>query len=102
MYVHDLSLCTEFSVTLFADDTYLMLSDKRTDYLEQKVTAELVKIGCRLRANKLILNYTKTNYMLINRVFGFNNSDFEVQIDRNVISRVSSVKYLGVCIKDKL
>ena len=46
MYVNDLPLCTEFSVTLFADDTNLMLSDKRIDYLEQKVNAELAKIDC--------------------------------------------------------
>ena len=80
MYVNDLSLCTKFFVTLFADDTYLMLSDKRIDYLQQKVNALLVKIGCWLRTNKLTLNNTKTNYMLINRVFGFNNSDFEVRL----------------------
>ena len=96
MYVNDLPLCTEFSVTLFADDTYLMHSDKRIDYPEQKVSAELAKIGCWLRTFKLTLNYTKTNYMLINRVFGFNNSDFEVQIGHSVISRVSFVKYLQV------
>ena len=47
-------------------------------------------------------NATKTNYMLINKGFEFNNSDFEVQIDHNIISRVSSIKYLGVCIDDKL
>ena len=54
--VNDLPLCIKFSVTLYAVNTYLMLSDERIDYLEQKVNAELIKIGYWLRANKLTLN----------------------------------------------
>ena len=65
MYVNNRPLFTKFSVTLYAEDTYLMLSDNYLGSLEKKENVELEKINYWLRANKLSLNYFKTNYMLI-------------------------------------
>ena len=65
MYVNDLPLFTKFSVTLYAEETYLMLSDNYLGSLEKNENVELEKINYWMRANKLSLNYSKTNYMLI-------------------------------------
>ena len=55
MYVKDLPFFTKFLVTLYADDTYLMLSDQ---HLDSKVNAKLAKINYWMQANKLSLIIT--------------------------------------------
>ena len=51
-------------------------------------------------ANKLSLNLVKTSY----GAFGDNNvsNDFELKIGATVLKRVTSYKYLGIIIDDKL
>jgi len=49
---------------LYANDTYLMLSDTNLDQLEKRVNLELEKIDAWMIQNKMSLNYSKTNYLL--------------------------------------
>ena len=44
MYINDLRLASNFCTTLFADDTYLNMSDNNLNCLENRVNDELVKI----------------------------------------------------------
>ena len=55
LYVNDLPQVSEFSTTLFADDTYLALSDKSLVSLETKVNTQLQNIDIWLRRNILSL-----------------------------------------------
>ena len=54
----------QLQTTLYADDTYLSLSDILLISLENRVNMELVTIDHWLRKNKLSLNYAKSNYNL--------------------------------------
>jgi len=66
LYINDLPLASEFSATLYADDTYLALSVKCLTQLEVKVNDQLQCISVWLQKNKLSLNYFKTTYLLFN------------------------------------
>ena len=68
MYINDLPLSSDFDVTIFADDIFLLISHTgiNLDKLETRVNYELRKIDYWLCKNKLSLNYVKANYMIIN------------------------------------
>jgi len=44
LYINDIPQKTNFTTTLYADDTYLMLSDTNLDQLEKRVNLELEKL----------------------------------------------------------
>ena len=103
MYVNDLPKFSEFSTTLFADDTYLTLSDKNLADLENRANDQLKNIDIWLRSNKLSLNYSKTKYILINKQPQISvQYKFKLVIKQNIIERATSVKYLGVYLDEKM
>lgn len=103
LYINDVPLTTNFNTTLYADDTYLMLSDTNLDKLEKRVNTELEKIDEWLIQNKLSLNYSKTNYLLINKDPRKKvESEFKLNIRDNVLNRYESVKYLGLYIDQNI
>ena len=67
LYINDLPLASEFSTTLFADDTYLTLSHNNLFELEKKVNIQMHHIDNWMCQNKLSLNYSKTTYLLFNK-----------------------------------
>ena len=103
LYINDLPLASKFSATLYADDTYLALSDKNLTQLETRVNDQLQFINAWLQSNKLSLNYTKTTYMLFSKhphqAVGLN---FKVMLNQQEIKRSQSVTYLGLCFDEKL
>ena len=100
IYINDLNLCSNFNLNLFADDAYLSLSHKSPKILEQNVNAELIKVTNWLNLNKLSLNITKTNYLIItNKKISY---DFNIQIGLNKIQQETTAKYLGIIIDNKL
>ena len=44
MYVNNLPKCSEFTTTLFADDTYLTLSDESLTNIENRADKQLTNI----------------------------------------------------------
>ena len=64
--INDLPQASHFNTTLFADDTYLALSDKNVIDWERRVNNELRNIDAWLK-KKLSLNSSKSCYMLINK-----------------------------------
>ena len=61
----------------------------------------LCKIDHWLRANKLSLNYNKTNFMLLT-FRKHNPASFKVIINNHNISPEDNLKYLGVLLDNKL
>ena len=88
--------------TLYADDTCIFYEDSDIVRLQNYVNSDLKKISNWLNSNKLLLNMEKTCYMLFKK--RNQNKDFElnIAINNSIIKKVSSVKYLGVNIDDKL
>jgi len=90
---------SNFNTVLYADDINLHISGENHEILEKTVNHELKKIDHWVRGNKLCINYSKSNFMLMNN---HKNINFSVSINHHQISKQSSLKYLGVILDDKL
>jgi len=98
-YINDIVKASNFNIVLYADDINLHISGKKHEILEKTINYELKKIDHWVRANKLCIKYSKTNFMLMNN---HKNINFSVSINHHPISKQSSLKYLGVILDDKL
>ena len=88
---------------LFADDTLLMLSDHNLEILQKKVNEQMINIDRWFRKNKLSLNYSKTNFMQINKQPKTPVVEkFVITLNDTILKRVSVVKYLRLFIDDTL
>jgi len=67
MYINDWPNCSTFTTVLYADDTYLCLSDKNVNDLQFWVNSKLLKVDRWMRLNKLSINNCKSAYMLISK-----------------------------------
>ena len=67
MYINDLPRASKFRTNLFADDACLCLSDPDMCSLQNRVNTEPKNVDAWLRSNKLSVNYSKTNFMLIKK-----------------------------------
>ena len=96
-------LSSDFSTTLFADDTYLSLSNSNLKTLERNTNIELTKIDKWFCENKLSINYNKTFFLLFNKQIQKPLSEnFHLVHDQTSLQRHQAVKYLGIIIDDKL
>ena len=79
LYINDLPLVSEFSITLFADDTYLTLLHNNLLELEKKVNIQMHYINNWMCQNKLSLNYSKTTYLLFYKhIYLVQSTNFKV------------------------
>ena len=81
-----------------------MLSGAKINELNENVNRESVKVEHWLNANKLSLNYTKTNNLLIKpfKKKCVESFDFAVKIKGVKIDRCYSIKYLGILLDKDL
>ena len=100
LYMNDLPLNTNFKVNLFADDTNRIMSGSDAKQLEMDVNNELANVDTWMRKNKLSINFSKPEYMLISRKK--EKSQFKIFKNDNEISKNDHTKYLGVLLDNKL
>ena len=100
LYINDLVNCSNFNVTLFADDACLMQSNRDLVMLEKIVNTELEKINTWAKINKLTINYEKTFYMLFSKRNITTN--IKLSMNKTTLTRVSEFKYLGIVLHEKL
>ena len=100
LYINSLPSVTKFNTLLFADDTTLTLSNESVRELEKSVNSELTNVVAWMQANKLTINFKKTNFIL----FGDKSQRHSMNIfcSQQTIFQVDSVKYLGILIDFKL
>ena len=101
IYLNDLTKCTTCSTSLYADDAAFLASADNVDDLELRLNRESTLILEWMNTNKLTLNYAKTKSMLFSRKRG-NQTTIRIAINSNQIECVSTFKYLGVIIDQKL
>ena len=105
LYINDIASTSSTNPRLFVIDTCLVLKDKKLENLQPKIRTEVTKISKWLIANKLILNLSKSNVMIIDsiKVKHFKNSynDFTKLADIDV-KNVNLVKYLGISLDKNL
>jgi len=100
VYINNIAKASLFHTTLFADDINLRMSNFCFNVLQTTVNLELYEIDHWLRANKLSLNYKKTNFMLLNSQ-KHSPTSFKVIINNHSISPADKLKYLGVLLVNK-
>ena len=98
IYINDLSNCSNFKTTLYADDSVLTLSHKNVKCLQTMLNFELPKINAWLKSNQLSLNVNKTYFLFFTKT----KEKIFPQINDCKIKQAYCVKYLGVFLDDKL
>ena len=81
LYVNDLPNMCSLDVRLFADDACLLYSDRGNGSIEESVNYELEKVSTWLKANKLTVNYSKSNFMLFTNKKKFNNQQISIKME---------------------
>ena len=89
---------------MFADDTNLTISGKNYFELQNGTNHDLENIRQWLLANKLSLNTTKTEFLIIGSNYNLANLGYspEIRLGDTSIKRVYSAISLGVYIDDRL
>ena len=105
LYINDLPNCLQHSQPrMYADDTSITFAGSDVDEINNCINLDLERIRVWLAANRLTLNMTKTEFLLIGSKQRLSN--FTVNPTANInqfpIKRVSTVKSLGVHIDENL
>ena len=105
LYINDLPNCLQYSMpSMFADDMNIAVTGNSSEMIEIKLNSDLSKIHTWLVSNKLTLNVSKTEYMIIgsryhlSKIIEYPN----INIGGQNIKIVESNKSLGVVIDEKL
>ena len=87
----------------FADDTNIFSAGASLDAIFNVLHCELESISTWLRGNKLVLNVSKSNYMIMTsprkKIL---TNHYTLCIDSHVVEGVSEYKFLGVIIDDRM
>ena len=106
LFINDVSnVVKHCHLSLYADDTCLYFSSSDPNVMSVSVNEDLQNISSWLSDNKLILNITKSEYMLIGsqrRLVKFNDSHLTLAIGGESLNRVTKCKYLGVILDANL
>ena len=102
-YINDIANIPNLdsSPRLFADDTNVFFSGKDPDELMKKGNATVKLIQDWMTTNKLCLNSDKTCFIIFNRS-QFNNNIIRLYLNGVELTQVTSVKFLGVTMDERL
>ena len=89
---------------MYADDTCFLMNGTDLHKLIKQLNIELVSFCNWFKSNKLSLNTEKTFYMIFHRARLKITEDINLNLimDNITLSKVSSIKYLGVIVDHKL
>ena len=101
IYINDIYKSSQILLfRLFADDTSILLANKNLDILEQTTNSELQRVSVWLLANKLSLNVSKSNFLLISS--RKTDRNIKLKINNRDLKQENYAKYLGGIIDNKL
>ncbi len=101
IYINDItSSSNKLNFVLYADDTNIFLQGKDLNELKSTLNEELKKVSDWIKSNKLMLNTSKTHFMLSHSLNQTN--DIEIKINNNKINEVKDTKFLGIILDNKL
>ena len=91
---------------IFADDTNVFASARNLKDLEEIVNSELKKVKIWCDVNRLSINFTKTNFMII-KSSKKKDDQVGIKIESadgtiNVLQRKQKIKYLGVLLDETM
>jgi len=107
LYVNDIvNTSNKFNFTLFADDTTILYSHKDIKNQVPVINRELQEVSNWFKANKLSVNASKTNFMLMgtpqttSKYDDDGNECLEIVLNETKLERVVSTKFLGIIIDE--
>ena len=91
LYINDIANVSYiFKINLFADDTSLFHTHDNFEILIKETNEELIRISTWLATNKLVLNISKTNYMIFtSKGKSYNKHVSNIKMDGNNIQQVN-------------
>ena len=100
VYINDFRLCLDNTESgHFADDTFILYSNKKPKTIETIVNTELKLVSSWLKLNKLSLNSDKTELIFFHsKRHTLNYDDISIKLDGNKLKPVDNIKYLGMYI----
>ena len=106
LYVNDITYTSNvLDFILFADDTTITYSHKDINNKINIVNEELKEVSNWFKANKLSVNASKTNYMILgthHMTSTKTRQDLNVVLNDTLLERVKCTKFLGVLIDECL
>ena len=106
LYVNDIVNSSNLlQFILFADDTTITFSHNDLFSQIELINRELDKVSNWFKANKLSVNASKTNFMILgtsNMTSNKNLEQIEIILDSTPLERVKFTKFLGVLIDESL
>ena len=105
LYMNDISNVSDiFVAIMYADDTSLVVNGKDLNALIQLLNTALIDLCTWFKANRLLLNTTKTFYMIFHgaRIKHMSGVADSIVMDNTILVKTSSFKYLGVIVDHKL
>ena len=103
LYVNDIvNTSNMLQFILFADDTTILFSDISSKV--DLINTELKEVTNWFKTNKLSVNASKTNFMIIGTTHQTSKpeNNIKVILDNVELSRVNKTKFLGVLIDENL
>ena len=103
LYINDLHVAIKHcKVHHFADDTNLLIINKSLKRLNKLVNSDLKHLTNWLNANKISLNFSKTELIVFKPKRTPLDFNMEINLNAKRLYPTDSVKYLGVKIASKL
>ena len=102
LYVNDLPYSTKTIPRLFADDTCLTVHHSDLSNLQTELNLELIRLSEWFKSNKLTINPSKSQLLVISLRMNELVIDFDVLLNGTTVLLSNSVKYLGVTLDYKL
>jgi len=97
IYMNDINRSSSIlTFILFADDTTILFSSNSLDNLNLIINKELISVNEWIKANKLSLNISKTNFIIFKKKLQSPQNFVIVTMENTIIKQVTSTKFLGV------
>ena len=101
LYINDMvNASSKLEFILYADDSVIYMTGLNIESMANEMNKQLQNIYKYLVANKLTLNYNKSEFILFSK--SLNNINPVIKINNNIIKQVKETKFLGVLITNKL
>ena len=105
LYINDIINCSkDAEFVLFADDTNIFVTANSLKEVYRKANEVLASVEKYMFCNQLHINAAKSNYMYFDpgKTVSDPENDYSLILGRLPVNRVSSCKFLGVFLDDKL
>ena len=103
LYINDITNTSSIlDFILFADDTTILYSSDKIESKINLVNNELKEVSNWFKANKLSVNASKTNFMILGTPKMSSVKHIEIILDNTSLERVQKTKFLGVLIDECL